>query len=959
MGDKEKGLFPGYTGTDEEGGNMNVETIGNELTYVDPESYSKQLAARNQSMAQIHESVKENIQATQNAIKELSAQFAIESSAQKADALTKALVAKVNTNNDILADLIAQQYGGEQLANLEDSILAKALKFNADLFATARQDLYMAIGQKGSLKLERDNLASELEKAQQIASDASRQLELKEKELENTKISLITQNRELNKKYTEAINGNSSALTVTQQEVTLAIAARDDYRTQLEELQRTYNNKLESTRLDKVSHELTIARLTSEKENAITLLKTDLAFSENRLLDTQRLLAKEKKNTEDRLATQKQLALSQVNSFEKEKEEYFANLKKLENKANESQTKLLVLEGKYQLITTNVNQLKYENENLSKRLESAEKKYKNQKDDLLGARERVQEELSKNQLLSQQVTQLQSQLQSQLSILNVGDESINQQLAIRDEEVAELQKLVDATKRQLSTTQQEIGEKVREEKASKEIIANLKQLNQTITESIEETNEKYKKQRDTDVADIERLSNAERRLQKEVEDANKIILDQTQFITVSQNDEAVKLRKDLENATKKNREDFFRISTLERIIEENDRAITLSNSKLDQEELERELLRVQTELENEKTRATQLEIKLANTQKRINEHNTLDKELQSRSDALQQELERTQRLFLDATNSASKLAGEKLDLFKQLTAIDSNLNRIQLYELDNDQIRPLIGKLDANDTENSQLIRSNMAMRLKIEKDIQHAKALNAMQVFTGAKYRKVDEPDFLRLDKYVLASKILIDGVIKTLDDRDKSGNSSTNTTRTTTTISTTTTTKRTPTIALGASALHSLNQFEMIAQTEWLSLSRQLSEPGEYSVEIAFGVDGREEFHFLMRDVRLLANPNDTAGGERFFVVDLTSPSDRVIYGLGSMGVADVIYARGEVNIIVREKKSNTIVKQETLAYEFVPQKNLQYNTKVSARVDDSITIHARYLGTSYIIEDILIRQ
>lgn len=924
------------------------------------ESWEKQREQREQQLVTLHNAEQQVLKETNQAIVAYRKALGEATSSSDALTMTSQLSAILDGNVNRLTELETQQFTGEQLAYTEETIqrrlLLQSLRDNTQLFYSAQEQLITAITEKNTIANEKNELVAELENNKQLVVYTQSELESKAREYNLANLELVKEITRLNNELGDKVK-TSSALIPTQQELALVSRDKENLNIQLKNLMQTYNAEKNSAKQKEEYYTSVVNQLQTEKNQLAETREKELALFQKFQNEANQRIASAEENAKNMSANQKQLALTQVSAIEEDRKQFIAQLNKIQEEARQKESQLIVVQTEFEFLKNRELQLNNEKDQLARLLERAKKDQETQEENLRAAQQKAQQESLQSQSLLTRVKELEN---AQLLMLTgTENESANQQLALQNEEIEEMRKQLLDFQSRLVRSQQEIGDAERKQKGNLDKIASLEKINESIRESLEKTNESNKKQREDEDRERERLLSTITSLNQEVDIVKKAISQQSQIISISQNEEAETLRKELESARNKNREDFVKISTLERTIQDKDRAIKLSNSNLAQEELEKEVLRVETAFKNEETRAAQLEIKLAGAQKSIKEHEELDKQRQALSDARQKELERTQKKFLEATNDAQKLESEKLDLFKQLTVIDSSLNSIRLYELDNDQIRPLIGKLDVNDMKNSELIRSNKAMRSKIEKDIQHAKALNAMQVFTGAKYRKVDEPDFLRLDKYVLASKILIDGVIKTLDDRDKSGNSSTSTTSTTTTISTTTTTKRTPTIALGASALHSLNQFEMIAQTEWLSLSRQLSEPGEYSVEIAFGVDGREEFHFLMRDVRLLANPNDTAGGERFFVVDLTSPSDRVIYGLGSMGVADVIYARGEVNIIVREKKSNTIVKQETLAYEFVPQKNLQYNTKVSARVDDSITIHARYLGTSYIIEDILIRQ
>lgn len=922
------------------------------------ESWQQQLDQRENQLVELHKTEQDILKEANDAIVKF--REAIQIAPTFNDQLPMTLQLSEYLDGFIfrLKEVETQQYAITQIGYTDDRIqgrqIVESFRENAKLIELFQQQIITTTNDRNTIANEKNALATNLENTKQLALTAQEQLDTKTKEYNQLSANYMTQITKLNNDLSEVIE-KSSKLEPTQQQLALITNEKENLKAQLADVSLRYNNNVESAKQTKETYDNMIARYEADRKNLEEQIKNSATSYEQLRLEANRQILVLQENTQKMVDNEKQLAISQVNAAEDEKKAYFAQLNKLQEEVRQKQSRLTVTETELSFLKSAETEFKKEKDQLTRLLENAQKDRETKEANLLAAQQKAQEEFLRSQSLSNQVKELQN---AQLLMLTgTENESAKQQLVIQNEEIEDMRtKLADFQSR-LSRAQKEIGDAEQKQKDGLAEIASLKKINDMIRESLENTNESNKKQREVEDKERDRLLSTITTLEQEVDTVKTALRQQSQLITVAQDSETERLRKELENATKKNREDFVKISTLERTIEEKDRAITLSNSSLDQEELEKELLRVETKLKNEEARATQLEIKLVGTQKSINELEELDKQRQALSDTYKRELELSKRRHLEATKEAQKSESEKLDLFNRLNAIDSSLNRIQLYELNNDQIRPLIDKLDVNDTKNSELIQSNKAMRSKLEKDIQHAKALNAMEVFTGTTgYRKIEDSDLQALTKYVLATKFMVGRVVKTLED--SGSNSSTNTTSTTTTISTTTTSKRTPTITLGASALHSLNQFEMIAQTEWLSLNRQLSEPGEYSVEISFSRDMREEFHFKMRDVHLLANPNDTAGGERFFVVDLTSPGDRVIYGLGSMGVADVIYGKGEVDFIVREKKSNTIVKQETLAYEFVPQKNLQYNTKVSARVD-SIIIHARYLGTSYVIEDILIRQ
>jgi hypothetical protein len=235
---------------------------------------------------------------------------------------------------------------------------------------------------------------------------------------------------------------------------------------------------------------------------------------------------------------------------------------------------------------------------------------------------------------------------------------------------------------------------------------------------------------------------------------------------------------------------------------------------------------------------------------------------------------------------------------------------------------------------------------------------LEKMQLYVGGEdgFRKVNENALLTLANHVLMPKVTATRFYDQTKEKKSSDVSKS--------FIFTPKSKPKPPLSFGASALHSLNHLEMSAQSEWLGLHRQLTVPGAYDVDIEFrrvldDFTESREFHFLMRGVHLLADPNDMASDDRFFLVDLTKPGSRAIFRIGTPGMVDVIRDAGLLNIVVREKKSDKIVKQLAIEYAFEPQKTLRYNTKVSTRLHNDVTIHARFLGSSYMLEDIIIRQ
>jgi hypothetical protein len=924
------------------------------------ESWEEQRQQREQALIAHHEAEQKVFQETNTTIVEYRKALNNAMSSGDALAVTSQLSDMLEGNINRLMALEMQQYMGEQIAYTEESIqgrvLLQSLRDNTQLFYNAQEQLITAIADKNTIANEKNTLATELENTKQLVLYKEDELKLKTNEYQVASVDLVNQITRLNNELGEVIK-TSSALQPTQQQLALVSSEKENLDLQLNNLLQAYNTEQNSAKQKDEYYKGVLSRLETEKNNTANTREKELALFETFRKDALERIANAEENAKKIVTDTKQLALTQVNAIEEDKKQYFAQLNKLQEEVRQKQSELTVVQTQFEFLKNTERQLNTERDELSRLLTRARQDKQTQEANLRAAQQIAQEKSLQSQSLYAKVKELEAA--SRLALTSVENESVDQQLALQNEEIEKMRQQLIAFQSRLIRAQQEIADAERKDKGNLEKIDSLVKINAAIRETQEKINESNKKQREVEDKERARLLSDITRLTQEVDIVKAGMSKQSQLIAISQNDEEEKLRKELENARNKNRDDVVKITTLERTIQEKERALTLVSSNLDQVELERELLSVETALKNEQTRVTQLEIKLAGAQTRINDDELLNKERQALYDARKKELERAQKRFVEATNDAQKLESQKSELNRQLSNIDNGLNRIQLYELRDDQLRALKMKFDVNDVDNSELIRSTKSIRSQLEDAISHTKSLNAMEVFTGASsYRKVDKSDLHVLGKYVLATKFLLNRAIATT--------STTSTTHTTSTTGTTTTStsKRKPIIALGASALHSLNQFEMIAQAEWLSLNRQLTEPGEYSVEVAFSMDmpdlsEHEEFHFLMRDVRLIANPNDTASGERFFVIDLTSPGNRVIYGLGSMGVADVIYGKGSVDIIVREKKNNVIVKEEKLAYEFVPQKNLQYNTKVSAGINNSVSMHARYLGSSYIIEDMLIRQ
>lgn len=932
---------------------MEVETYG--VNSGATESWEQQLARREEQSAALHKAEQLVLKETNQAI--VAYREALNNAASSGDALamTSLLSGILEGNINRLMALEIQQYTGEQIANTEDSIqgriLLQSLHDNTQLFYSAQEQLITAITDKNTITNDKNALVAELENTKQSALYTQSELESKTNEYKLASVNLVNQITQLHNQLTDVIE-TSSALQPTQQQLALVSSEKEILRTEHTDLLQAYNAMQNTTKQKDEYYANTLEQLKAEKNNLVETRERELVLFEKFKNDAIQRIAVAEGKAIKMASNEKQLVLSQVSAIDEDRKEYLVELNRVQEEAREKQSKLTIVETKFEFSKNSEAQLKSERDQLSRLLERAKQEKVTQEANLRAAQQKAQEESLRSQSLYNRVNELEAA--SVLAFTVAENESANQQLVLQIEEIDNLRNQLVTFQSQMTRAQQDIGEAERKQKANLDKIDSLEKINKTVSQSLEETNKRNEKQRDNEDRERSRLLTSITSITQQLDDTKAAMRQQSQIVAIAQNDEAETLRKELENVTKKNRDDLIKISTLTRTIEEKERAIILSNSNLDQEALENELLRIQTALKNEETIVAQLEIKLTGAQTRLSDHEVIDKQSQTLHDARQKELVETQKRFLDATKDAQKLESEKLELVLKLNATNNTVDKISLYEFKEGQFNPLPSKFVITDPENSELIRSNATMRHAIEEAIRYLPILAKMQVFVGGTtgFREMIKVDLYALANYVLMRRSKAERLIKESLKGDSNGG--------TTVI----TTKRKPVFALGASALHSLNQFEMIAQTEWLSLNRQLTEPGEYSVEVAFSRDmpdftEHEEFHFLMRDVRLLANPNDTAGGERFFVIDLTSPGDRVIYGLGSMGVADVIYGKGSMDIIVREKKSNTVVKQETLAYEFVPQKNLQYNTKVSAGINDSVSMHARYLGTSYIIEDILIRQ
>lgn len=762
--------------------------------------------------------------------------------------------------------------------------------------------------------------------------------EAEKQQYEKDKQALAIQNQTLMNQLQAKIQAETN-LSNTEQELAIVSAEKQNLNAQLNDLVSNYN-MLQQRSATEVA---TLQQAFANVENGNKELNNLVQQANAKALEATKKAQAAIKAKEDEIARLQtaQLALVPYNEVEVKMNELNQQLVIVNEDLSNKTFKLTEAANKLALFEQNNQSLENERTKLQELYRQARDETESIRRDYNAAQLAIQKAELANQTLALQLEGAKNT--NELAI--VGD---------NDTEIKQLRTTNNELQLQLTKSQREVGDEKRKLGETKRDIGNRDGIIQSLKQQLDETNktnetrfDEWEKERDGLKSNIRSLEEEKSRLQVDInakikdieriqqESSNRLLGATTKF-------EEAKRQLDVE---------IIRLKT-ELSTQQN--TLALANIDSSTEALRNEMERITNDLSTAQLKVETLELKLKQSTVDLEQSLKITQSLQKENADIQgklvKSLDTERALRKESNDNTSRVLDIQNEKMKQEAAI----RKIQLFDLSNDEksITNLKELLDASDDNNKNLLRLTFNTRMTVEQALEYRVALKKLPLYVGGEdtFRNVTQGDLMGIANFILMDK----GIAQNLAKKavPKSGESSIFSI------------KRKPVLSLGASALHSLNFLEMAAQAEWRGLSSQLTLPGEYSVDIEFTrvlSDGTEskEFHFLLRDVPLLANPNNKESGDQFFLIDLTKPGSRVIFHIGSLGMADVIHNEGILKFVIKDQKNGDIVKEEALSYEFVPQKALQYNAKVSARLNDEVSIHSRYLGGSYILEDIIIRQ